>query len=143
MGRSEGYRCSAGSNYNLIENETDWAVVSGLIKEPPSCVNLVWAVREAESSRKADVERCLVLMLFLGWRWRWWWWKKRKAKEHFLCAVQQKSSPSSLKLSRRYLVGKWQTRTQPATVASPGFIFPVYLASPTKSRGVNGVFASQ
>ena len=66
MGRSEGYRCSAGSNYNLIENETDCAVVSDLIKEQPSCVNLVRAVREAESSREADVERCLVLMLFLG-----------------------------------------------------------------------------
>ena len=59
MGRGEGYGCSAGSNYNLIENETDWAVVSGLIKEQPSCVNLVRAVREAESSRKADVEGAL------------------------------------------------------------------------------------
>lgn len=27
--------------------------------------------------------------------------------------------------------------------ALPGLVFPVYLASPTKSRGVNGVFASQ
>ena len=34
---AEGYRFSAGSNYNLTTNETHWAVVSDLIKEQPSC----------------------------------------------------------------------------------------------------------
>lgn len=92
MGRSEGYGRSASSNYNLIENETDWAVVSGLIKEQPSCLSLLRALREAQSSREADVERCLVLMLFLGLEVAMVAVgkpesRKRKAEEHFLCAV--------------------------------------------------------